>query len=794
MFVNHVRMAVRSLQRNRGLAFINIAGLAVGMAACLLILLYVTDELGYDRFHEHADQIYRVTEQEFDDQGTRGVHRVLIDPPIAPLLEAEIPEFAAVARLTPVGPLLSNGDRHVDSGNCYWTDPEIFDIFTIPLRSGEAGTALSAPFSLVISATKSAALFGSENPVGKTVIVNNKDPFTVTGVFDDLPSNTHLPIDVLGSIATLESWFGSLDWGSPNYATYARLADGAAAGNVTPKIADVLLRHRGEDLARRSELLLQPMRDIHLKSHLVGELAPNGDIRYIYLFATIALFILVIACINFMNLATARSTRRAKEVGMRKAIGATRAELIGQFLTESTLLTFVSLSFSLLLVFLFLPYFNDLSGKRLTMFGDGVATQLTLLVALGVIVGVAAGSYPAFFLSSFRPAAVLKGRTLGAQRGSGFRSALVVAQFVIAIVLLISTIAVRRQLSFINQQELGFEKEQLLVLPTVWDLREDFDPFRQQLLAHPDVVQVAQSNPIPSRQLSLTVEAMSQGEAAQARSTTLYPVFADNHFFPTYGIGFLAGRNFSDEFASDADTGFILNETAATALGWSDPATAVNAPLRVGGWQGNVIGVVNDFHLESLHQKIAPMVFYMDPRNFRFVSIKIRPGAALPGVISFLENQWQRHEPNSPLVYSFLDERFGEVYAAEQNLGRIVGTFAGLAIIITCLGLFGMATFAVEQRTKEIGIRKVLGASVPGIVLLFSRDFAKLFAIAVVAAAAIAFFVLGRWLATYAYHAALSWWIFALAGCITIAIAALAVGFQTIRAAVADPVKSLRYE
>ena len=795
MLKNYLKMTLRTLRRYKGYTFINIVGLAVGMAACILILLYIEDELSYDTYHEHAGQIYRVTQEQFDEHGTSGLHRVMLDPPIAPLLKADFPEVTHAARLTPVGPLLSYQDRHIDSGRCYWTDPDLFDIFSIPLRAGDPQTALVDPFSLVLSASKAEALFGEEDPMGQTVIVNNEEAFKVTGVFEDLPRNTHLRIDVLGSMATMERWFGALRWDSPNYVTYVRLAEGASPEQLTQKLPQFLTDHLGEEAPRSNRLHLQPLTDIHLRSHLVGELAPNGDIRYVYLFSAVALFILLIACINFMNLSTARSAQRAREVGMRKVVGARRVELIQQFIGESILLAFLSLALSVMLVEMALPFFNDFTGKTLGFRAQDFALHLGLLVGIGLLVGVAAGSYPAFYLSAFHPVAVLKGRFLPKHSGSRFRATLVVTQFVIAVVLLISTFAVYRQLAFISDQKLGFDKEQVLILPTVWDLKENFDPFREQLLAHPDVHSVAQSNPIPSRQLMFSIEATVQRVAAtQLSTTTLYPVFTDAHFFPTYGIEFAAGRNFSDEFASDADTGFILNETAAEALGWSAPSDAIEAPLKVGGWQGSVIGVVKDFHLESLHQKIAPMVFYMDPRNFRAVSMKIRAGTDLPALIDFLEGKWQQHEPNTPLFYSFLDERFGAVYEAEQKLGRIFGTFAALAIFITCLGLFGMAAFTVERRTKEIGIRKALGATVSGIVLLFSKGFLRLVLIAVAVATPIAYFVMERWLGTFAYHAGLSWWLFGLAGLLALLVALLTVSYQATRAAFVNPVKSLRYE
>ena len=795
MVRNYLKIVYRYLLKHKAYTFINVVGLAIGMAACLLIILFVQDERSYDRFYTNAEHIYRVTQEQFDDDGVPGVHAVLVDPLFAPLLKAAFPEIREAVRLTPVGPSLSYGDQYVDSGNCYWADAEMFTVFDLPFLAGDPETALREPYTLVLSASKARALFGEEEALGKTVLVNNEHAFAVTGVFDDLPANTHLPMDVLGSMATMESWFGPLSWDSPNYATYLLLDEQASPEQLVPKLSDFLTQHRGEAVARTNQLHLQPLTDIHLRSHLVGELAPNSDIQYIYLLSAVAFFILFIACVNFMNLTTARATRRAKEVGMRKVTGAKRSDLVLQFLGESILLTFLSITMAVVLVELMLPAFNAFTGKTLGFQQHAFLANLALFVGMGLVVGVAAGSYPAFYLSRFRPAVVLKGHVHLGKSRSALRSTLVVTQFVIASVLMLGTLVVYQQLAFVRNKPLGFDKEQVMILPTVWDLKEQFDTFRDQLLQHPDVLDVAQSNPVPSRRLSFSFDASAQLPGrSQLTTTTLYPVFADAHFFPTYRIPFLAGRNFSDELASDTDTGFIVNETAVENLGWSTPDEAVGQPLTVGGWRGTILGVVADFHFESLHQQIAPMVFYMDPRNYRLVSIRIRPGADLPSLVAFLEDKWQQEEPGNPLSYTFLDQYFNAVYEAEQRLGNIFTASAMLALIITCLGLFGMATFTVEQRTKEVGIRKVLGASVSNVVLLLTWEFSVLVLLSFIVAAPIAYVALQRWLDGFAYHTELAWWFFALVGVVALTVALLTVSFQSVRAALADPVKTLRYE
>ena len=794
------RTALRSLRRGRANTAINVSGLAIGIAACLLILLYVENELRYDHHHEYADSVFRITEEELDEAGEPGIHRVLIDPPVAQVLSDNIPEIVAAARLTPVGPALSNGDRYVDSGHCYWADPAIFDIFSLPLVAGDSRSALVEPFSLVISREKATALFGQDDPLGQEVLVNSTETFTVTGVFDELPGTTHLPIDVLGSMATMSQWFGELSWGSPNYATYVRVAPDADPTHVAAKLDPTVTAHRPADRASASRFFLQPLTDIHLRSHLVGELGANADIRYIYLFACIAGFILLIACINFTNLATARASHRAREVGMRKTLGANRASLMRLFLGESILVALVALASAVLLVELSLPAFNGFTGKSLSLLSTNPAQRVLLLIAFGCLVGIVAGSYPAFVLSTFRPATVLKGSTGPRAGGARLRAALVVTQFTIAIALLIGTLVVQRQLSFLQHRDLGYNEEHVLVTPTVWDLREDFDSFREELLRHPDIIDVAQSNPIPSGRLSFSIDVEAYGlasresEAPSAHVATAYPVFIDDHFFPTYEIGLVAGRNFSDERASDEATGFILNRSAAQELGWTNADDAVNQPLRAGGWRGSVIGVVEDFHLESLHQRIAPMVFYMDARNFRMVSARLRTGADVPAVADFMERHWQRYEPNTPLSYSLLDERFDTVYAAERRLGQIIGLFALLAIFVTAMGVFGMAAFTVERRRKEISIRRVLGATASGIVVLLSRDYARLVVVGLVIGGVIALVGVRRWLDAFAYHTSVAWWVFPAAGFAALIIALLTVGVQAGRAARLDPVENLRYE
>lgn len=795
MLNNYLVVTVRTLVRNKSYTLINVIGLAVGLAACLLIMLFVQDELGYDRYHADGDQVYRLTEKQLDADGELNVHSVFIDPGYAPLLKAELPEVTHAARLTPVGPLLSVGERHIESGNAYWSDPDLFEILTFTFVAGTPETALNEPFSLVLSTSKARALFDRTDVVGQTVVVNNDEAFTVTGVFEDLPEQTHAPVDVLGSMTTLERWFSRpLLWDSPNYATYLRLAEGTTVEQVAAKLPAIMEQHRGSEVANQSDWYLQALSSIHLHSHLVGELASNGDIRYVYLFSAIALFILLIACINFTNLATARASLRTKEVGVRKVSGAQRSALVYQFLGEALVLAGLSVVIAIMLVELAVPYFNTLTEKTLALPYAQPAMFGLWFLGITLLVGLAAGAYPAFYLSALRPAVVLKGTQAQGKR-SWLRSSLVVTQFVIAILLMTGTAVVYQQLSFIRQQNVGFDKEHIVVLPGISDVREDFAPFREQLLQYPGILDVTQSNPVPFRSLFFAFDAEAQHAVTdQITEASLYPLFADDHFFSTYTIPFVAGTNFIGGHDSEDDRGFILNETAVTQMGWPSASEALNQPLKVGGWRGSVIGVVQDFHAESLHNPIAPMVFYRDARNYRRVSIKLEAGIDIVPLLTFLESKWQQYSPNWPLSYAFLDEYFDTAYRSEQKLGQLSGYFAGLAVLITCLGLFGMATFVMERRTKEVGIRKVLGASVPNLLMLLSRQFGGLVVLAFLIASPIAYVGLKQWLTTFAYQMPLGWSTFALVGLLALAIAGLTIGYHALRTAFDNPIHALRQE
>ncbi len=651
--------------------------------------------------------------------------------------------------------------------------------------------------------------FGSDDPIGK--ILTFKDvptPYTVTGVMAPIPANSHFHFDLFASMASLPE-AKAPNWLQSNYHTYLVLPAGYDYQQLQAKLPQVAdkymapqfekmmgvnmaeLRRKGNDIG----LFLQPLTDIHLHSDLKpeSELEPGGDIRYVYIFGAIALFMLLLACINFMNLSTAGASKRAKEVGVRKVLGSAKMALTNQFLIESLLLTAIAMLLAIGFVYLTLPLFNSLAGKELTVNFLANPWLLPGLLVFGLIVGVLAGSYPAFFLSSFTPVSVLKGKFTSSKNSIGLRSGLVVVQFFISIALTIGTTVVYQQLSYIQNKKLGYNKDQVLVLPETWLLGQKEEAFRDQIMQDPRVVNVSTSGYLPAGpSYNNNFMVYPETNSTQLVKTLRYDV--DYNYIPTLGMNMAAGRNFSKSYGTDS-SGVILNETAARLLGWA--TNALDHTIGNSDNQGNkktyrVIGVVKDFHFKSLHEPISPLVMVLG-HNSGTVIVKVK-AKDITGLLTSLKKQWSQFTTDSPFTYSFLDERFNDTYKAEQKIGNILGIFAGLTIFVACLGLFGLATFTAEQRTKEIGVRKVLGASVGSIVALLSKDFLTLVLIALVIASPIAWYIMDRWLQDFAYRIDISGWIFAGAGLTAVAIALLTVSYQSIKAALMNPVRSLRSE
>lgn len=806
MLKNYLKIALRNLLKYKVYSFINVLGLAVGMASCILILLYVRDELSYDRHHEHAEQIYRVTREWFNSDGSTSLHLGHVAPPIGPLLKNDFPDILQMARINSGGnPLLRYQDQVFQEERFYFADPNIFEIFTLPLLHGDPKQALAGPNSVVLTPAMAKKYFGSAEPLGKVINFNQQVDLKVTGVMQEIPANSHFHFDFLGSLKLPEQIFGEREfknWSSNNYATYLLFSKNYSTANFLQAIPAFIGRHHpdGEKAIPQTTLHLQRLTDIHLHSQLDSEIEANGNMMYVYIFAAIAVFLLLIACINFMNLATARSANRAREVGLRKVVGAERQQLIKQFLGETVVLAFIALLLAVVFVELALPQFNAFAGKELALRSQSALFIFGSLLGVALFVGIVAGSYPAFFLSHFQPVAVLKGQKIGSTK-SRFRSMLVVFQFAISIILIVGMGVVYNQLEYCRTKNLGLNKEHIVVLPVSAgeEIARRYPDMRNQLLQHPHIAGVAASKRVPSgRLLDSSGGRLLDGEKSTPLEFRIANVRVDHNFIPTYGMQMAAGRNFSTAFPTDSTEAFILNETAVKKIGWAAPETAVDKPFEYGNRQGRIIGVVKDFNYESLHQPITPIVMLIAPSSFNTVSVKIRANrpADLAATLDFLKQKWQEYRPDFPFQYSFLDERYERLYQSEHRLGQIFGTFSLLAVFIACLGLFGLASYTAEQRTKEIGIRKVLGASVGNIVLLLSKEFTRLVTVATFVSWPLAYYAMNRWLQEFAYRINLHQQsgTFLLAAALALAIALLTVSFQSIKAALGNPIKALRYE
>ncbi|WP_428654471.1 ABC transporter permease [Runella sp.] len=808
MLRNYFKIAYRNLVKNKVYSFINIFGLAIGIATCLVISLFVKDELSYDRFNEKADRIVRIVFKANINGGK--INESFVMPPTAQALKNDYAEVEQATRLRNFGvPRVFVGEKYFNDGKLALVDANFFDVFTIPFLKGNPKTALTQPNCMVLSKATAEKYFGNEDPIGKLIYSKKGDenpPFKVTGVFDKIPANSHFHFDMLGSLAS-DTEAKSTSWMTSNYFTYLVLAEGYDYKKLEAKMPQMVEKHMGAQIlqamgvslaqfrAKGNELgfELQKLTDIHFHSEGTNELEAGGDLKYVYIFGAIAVFMLLIACINFMNLSTASASKRAREVGVRKVLGSEKLELVRQFLLESTLLTSFALLLAIILVQAALPVFNELSGKELSVGFTSNPLILLVLLVFGLGVGVLAGSYPAFFLSSFKPMAVLKGRFAGNNKSAGLRSGLVVFQFCISICLIVGTTIVYQQLSYIQTKNLGYDKDQLLVLGNSWALGKNETIFRDELLKDSRVADVTTSPYKPAGPTNSNNSlAYPENNEDQMMRTLQYGV--DDHYIPTMGMKMVAGRNFAKEFGADS-SGMIINEAAAKAFGWGKNAVGHNVTRLVTN-DGKkkvyqVIGVVNDFHFKSLHESIAPLLMVHENNWGLIVKVKTKD---IAGLLASMKSRWAKFNVEEPFSYAFMDELFTKTYIAEQKTSKILSIFAGLTIFIACLGLFGLATFTAEQRTKEIGVRKVLGANIGQIIGLLSKDFLKLILIACVVAFPLGYWGMTKWLEDFAYRIEINWWVFVLAGVSAIAIALLTVSFQSIKAALMNPVKSLKTE
>jgi putative ABC transport system permease protein len=792
MLKNYLKIAIRNLLKHKAYSFINLAGLAIGIACGVLIMLYVRKELSYDRFHQNAGRIYRVgNEGQFGSEIWKGART---SHPLAPALVQEFPEVQQSVRFYRLyKPLVQVGEKKFVEPRFFYADSSVFEVFTFPLITGDPKTALTRPYSLVLSQAMAEKYFGETDPIGQTLAVAKIGDFQITGVLKNVPANSHLAFDFLVSYETLRAQKNpNLDtWDTIVTSTYVLLPDGYDSAQLEAKLSALVAKYQNQSHGATQRLFLNPIVDLHLRSEFSGELGERGSMATLSILGVVVTFILLIACINFMNLATARSLQRTREVGVRKVIGAHRLQLIRQFLSEAILLSLGALALALPLVELLLPAFNQLVGKNLDIDFTANLSTVGVLTVLGLLVGIISGSYPAFALSSFKPVAVLKGQTKSRPAGARMRQGLVVAQFAISIIFIVSTMIVGSQLDFFRSKKLGFDKEQVVVMP-IQDraINARYEAIKQELRQNPNILSVAATSQLPGAgegNYYYNVDGIAEG-------LTLPTYFIDHDFIPALGIELAAGRNFSASFTADATGAFMINETAAKQFGWDDPL-GKTIDWDSGTKKGVVIGVVKDFHTASLHEKIEPLIIqiFPEPMYVGYIVARLAPHD-IPATLAFIKEKWQAFEPQYPLQYSFLDEDFGRLYRNEERLAQIFSYSSTLAILIACLGLLGLAAFAAEQRTKEIGVRKVLGATVSQIVLLLSRDFAKLVGLAFVVAAPVAYFAMNRWLQNFAYHAEINLGVFLLAGLAALGLACLTVSWQAIKAALANPVEALRYE
>ncbi len=794
MIKNYLKIAFRNLWKHKAFSAINILGLCIGMTASFLIFLYVSFELGFDSFHKKADRIYRIVCD--IKTPTEVINASGPAWAVAPNVKDEFPEVESFVRIAGEdNVLIRSGDIKFEEKDVMWADSAFFQVFDFKLLKGDRMTALKEPFSIVFTETTAKKYFGDKDPMGQTLLITGEAfPAKVTGVMQDIPENSHIRGDAVLSMSTITQKFNTgidSQWGSYGARAYLLLKANSNANALEKKFPAFLEKRNGTQMKQSqmyATLFLEKLEDVYLRS--TRNASKTGNIRNVYIFSIVAIFILFIACINFVNLATARSAERAKEVGLRKVVGAERSQLARQFLGESVMLTIIAFLFSIALSALLLPMFNHLAGKEVSagIFANFSYLLWLLIAAIGI--GLIAGIYPALVLSSFQPVSVLKGRFTTGTRGILLRKGLVVSQFTISIVLIIGTIIVYRQMNYMRASELGFNKDQVMVIDTSGDPAKQ--TFKETLSGIPGVQSTAMSSSVPGGgNPGAYSEIENKNGDLQIANLDLY--FVDFDFIPQFKFKMAAGRPFSKDFSTDTTQAMVLNEAAVKLFGYASPEEAIGRRFKQWGREGKIVGVVKDFHFRSLQQQIKPLSMRIEPGGSNLVTVNLS-ASNLSNTIAAIQNKWNTLIPNRPFDYYFLDEFFDRQYRSEERFGKLFLNFAFIAIFISCLGLLGLASYSTMLRTKEIGIRKVMGASVPGIVNLLSKDFLKLVFISFIIAAPIAGYMMYEWLKDFAFRTDMSWWIFAAAGLIAFIIAIFTVSFQAIRAAIVNPVKSLRSE
>jgi len=755
MLRNYFKVALRNILRHKGFSIINMFGLAVGMAVCILILLWVWDETGYDKFHENIDELYRVVEHQNYTSGS--MFPVAVTPDmIGPALKDDYPEVLEFTRLRVFqNVLVEYQDKAIFEDGICLADPSLLDMFNFPLLEGNKETVLPGIESIVLSERMAKKYFRNEDPLGKTIALFSGIDMVVSGVMKDIPQNSHLQFDFLGHFDFIQKNFGwGRGWHNNNYYTYVQLQENSDVERLGAEVFEYF-----QKIGQQSgtKFLLQPVKDIHLRSYFAIDIygATQDRSIYVYVFSVVALIVILIACINFMNLSTARSAIRAKEVGMRKVVGGSRPDIIRQFFGESIMFAFLAAVFAAVLVKIFLPAFNNLTGKSLvfSLFSD--VKILLFFIGIALTAGVISGIYPALFISAFQPVKVLKGGSTSGFRSSFLRKALVVFQFSLSIIFIAGTLIVSSQLNYVRNRSLGFNQEHVIHFTMGGYLGDRYQAFKDELLQSSGIMGVTKS----SDRLTL-------------------------------GMEIVAGRDLSREFPSDATSAYLVNETLAELLGYEDP---IGKAVTLYDRKGSIVGVIKDFNYKSAHKKIEPLILRIDPRRDQYVYVRIE-GGNVPGSLAAIEEMYKKHIPELPFTFAFLDDSLNGLYQSDRRTGRIFSYFTILAIIISCLGLFALASFMIEQRTKEIGVRKVMGANLPRITILLTRDFLKWIVVANVIALPTAYFAMQVWLNNFAYRTAISSWTFALAASVALAIALATIGYHSIKAARANHADCLRYE
>ncbi|MDH4196569.1 MAG: ABC transporter permease [Candidatus Aminicenantes bacterium] len=793
LLTSYVRVAFRRLRLQKTYSLINVGGMALGLACTLMIFIWVRDELGYDRFHTKADRIYRVVFSTSDDGSPTNANGSF---GVGPALKKDFPEVLETVRIRKMeqNPKRYVGyqDKKFYERRFLFTESSLFTVFDFPLVRGDTSTALEEPNSVVLTEDMARKYFGDDDPLGKVI---EADPyndgklvlFRVTGVAKNVPRQSHFHFDFLASYGSLRENTVSLD-GFYQHFTYVLLQDRSSAASLAPRLLDFLHRNWRKD--PWYTISLQPLYEIHLRSGLKSEIEPMGNRLYVYVFSAVALAVLLIACINFMNLATARSAKRAREVGIRKAVGAPRSQLVRQFLGESLSLSVISTIAAFLVILLALPWFNRLTGKGLTPASLADPSLLLAAAAIALAVGLVSGLYPAFFLSAFEPVTSLKANSGRTASGAVLRRALVVFQFALSVGIICCTLVIRDQMTYVRSRDLGFDRDQIMVIPLNPEVRRNYEAFRNELLKSPGVENAATSALVPtagSTHYNFNFEGGSQGQ-----TQVLYTV--DKEFVATYGLKLLAGRTIERPASKDGPWEFLISEQSVREAGYASPQNAVGRRADFEGQGGQVVGVIKDINIYSLRTPAYPIVYVVTPvAGHKYLSVRIGT-RNVPETLAHIRRTWQAMVPSYPLDYSFLDASFEQMHNAEQRMSEMFSVFSVLAIAVACLGLFGLAAYTAEQRTKEIGVRKVLGAPASSIYVLLSKEFLKWVALANLIAWPVAYYAMSAWLRNFAYRVGIGWGVFLVSAGAALAVAALTVGSQTLRAARSHPVESLRYE